>query len=298
MELVSARAKLRQEAAQRRHALLLLIAPALGAVLTLGLADRFRWSEWVGFGVLSALTMVGITVGFHRHFAHGSFKAPAPVRAALAVLGSMSAQGTLAYWVSVHRQHHAISDEDGDPHSPRPRSGESRVHAFWRAHASWTIHHPHPETWKLVRDLLGNRLLWRVNRGYPIWVACGLLAPAALSAMIHQSLLGAVYGIVCGGLARIFVVFHITSSVNSVCHLIGSRPYDTRDQSRNSGWLALPTLGESWHNNHHAFPTSARMGLAWWQIDISAAVIHGLESVGLASDVKRATPSAQERSHS
>jgi stearoyl-CoA desaturase (delta-9 desaturase) len=245
--------------------------------------------------------MIGITVGFHRHFAHGSFKAQGGVRAALAVLGSMSAQGTLAYWVSVHRQHHAASDEDGDPHSPWPRNGERRMHALWRAHASWTIDHPHPETWKLARDLLGNRLLWSVNRSYPIWVASGLVAPAALSAIVHHSLLGALYGFLCGGLARIFVVFHITSSVNSVCHLVGSRPYETRDQSRNNSWLALPTLGESWHNNHHAFPTSARMGFAWWQIDISAAVIRGLELAGLAHDVKRVTRTAQEdqqRSHS
>ena len=295
MELAKRSVRRRQEARQRRHAVLLLTVPALGAALSLALIGRFGWSELVGFCVMCGLTMVGITVGFHRHFAHGSFKAPDGVRALLAILGSMSAQGTLAYWVSVHRQHHATSDEEGDPHSPRRRKGDSRIRAFWRAHASWTVDHPHPETWRLARDLLGDRLLWRVNRGYPIWVAIGLLAPAVTSAVFHHGVFGALYGLLCGGLARMCVVFHVTSSVNSVCHLAGSRPFETRDRSRNNAWLALPTLGESWHNNHHAFPTSARTGFAWWQVDISAAVIRGLEVAGLAHDVKRARPVVQQR---
>jgi stearoyl-CoA desaturase (delta-9 desaturase) len=164
---------------------------------------------------------------------------------------------------------------------------------MWHAQASWAINHPHPETWVLARDLLQHRLLWNVNRHYPLCVALGILAPTVLSAVVHGSVLGATYGLLWGGLARIFFVFHVTSSVNSICHVLGQRPFATRDQSTNNGWLAIPTLGEAWHNNHHAFPTSARMGLEWWQVDISAALIGGLELIGLATDVKRTTKEAQ-----
>jgi stearoyl-CoA desaturase (delta-9 desaturase) len=241
------------------------------------------------------LTAIGITVGYHRLFTHRSFEAPAPVRVTLAILGSMAVEGPLFKWVGTHRRHHQVSDHDGDPHSPH---GHGRgmlgvLAGLWHAHVGWIFSPDPPELNRYVGDLRRDRALRVINALFPAWVAAGLLIPALLGGLLTKSWSGALLGFLWGGLGRVFLVHHVTWSINSVCHVWGGRPFRTGDESRNNLLFGVLGLGEGWHNNHHAFPTSARHGLRWWQIDASYYLIKAMSWVGLARKIRVPAPAAE-----
>ena len=253
--------------------------------------DLLRWHDLVVFAVLYLACGLGVTVGFHRLLTHRSFSTGPVVRGVLAGLGSAAIEGPVTAWVADHRKHHAFSDEEGDPHSPHVGHGggvRGTLRGLLHAHVGWLFIHTHRgNKQRYAPDLLQDPVIRFVDRTFLVWVAAGLLLPFALGYALGGSLQAALTGLLWGGLVRMFVVHHVTYSINSLCHVFGNRAYDTRDRSRNLAWLALPTHGEAWHNNHHAFPTSAVHGLERRQIDLSAAVIAVLEKLGLAWDVQR-----------
>jgi stearoyl-CoA desaturase (Delta-9 desaturase) len=273
-------------------------------LLALGLA---AWQSWHGllkpvdlaiFAVLYILTGLGVTVGFHRLFTHRSFKAKPAVRGALAVLGSIAIEGPVISWVADHRKHHAFSDRPGDPHSPHVDHGgglRGELRGFVHAHIGWLfVHDQRGARARYAPDLLRDPVVSFVDRTFVIWAVGGLALPFAVGAAIGGTVTAGLTALLWGGLVRLFVLHHLTYSINSVCHVFGRRRFATTDQSRNVFWLALPTFGEAWHNNHHAFPTSAQHGLGRWELDPSALVIRGLEVTGLAWDVVRISPQRQQ----
>jgi len=243
------------------------------------------------------LTAVGVTVGFHRLLTHRSFQTSKPVEYGFAILGSMAVQGPAIAWVADHRKHHAHTDEEGDPHSPHvaPDGGVSGVfRGLWHAHTGWLMSTQGRADWrKYAADLYEDRGMRTISRRFPLLVLATLAIPALAGFLVSGTLVGALTGLLWGGLVRLFFVHHVTWSVNSVCHFLGSRRFDTDDRSTNVFWLAIPSLGESWHHNHHAFPRSAAHGLKKWEPDPSALIISGMEKVGLARNVIRITPERQ-----
>ena len=246
---------------------------------------------WVDLGLLVgmyALSALGITVGFHRYFTHKSFETNAVVRFILAALGSMAVQGSVLRWVAQHRRHHQHSDTPADPHSPHHHGHGvmGMLRGFWHAHIGWAFQPDVVGLDRYVTDLRKFVSIRVASALFPLWILLGLAVPAVLGGLITGTWGGALFGLIWGGLVRVFLVHHITWSVNSVCHLWGSQPYPDKDHSRNNLVFGVLALGEGWHNNHHAFPTSARHGLRWWQIDVSYYVIRALALVGLAWKVR------------
>jgi stearoyl-CoA desaturase (delta-9 desaturase) len=231
--------------------------------------------------------LAGITVGFHRMLAHKAFEAHPAVRAVLAILGSMALQGPVIYWVSNHRRHHSFADRAGDPHSPHCDDDRhlSGWQGLWHAHVAWTFDHKLTNASVFCRDLFQDGVIRWVNETYYVWGAVGLLLPAALGFLIGGRPEDAWYGFIWGAGIRLFFSYQFTNAINSVTHLSGYRNYDTRDHSRNNLWLGLPTLGEGWHNNHHADPRSAIFRRQWWEVDIGGGIIRLLEHLGLAWNV-------------
>jgi stearoyl-CoA desaturase (Delta-9 desaturase) len=239
------------------------------------------------------LTALGITVGFHRLLTHRAFQTRKPVEYGFAVLGSMAVQGSVLDWVADHRKHHAHTDEEGDPHSPHVGHG-SGLRGLWHAHTGWLFETQGQADWKrYARDLYEDRGMRWISRRFPALALLTLALPALLGGLLHGSLEGAVRGLVWGGLVRVFLVHHVTWSINSVCHFFGRRRFAVDDHSTNVAWLALPSLGEAWHHNHHAFPRSATHGLRWYELDPSGWVIAAMERVGWAWNVVRITPERQ-----
>jgi stearoyl-CoA desaturase (Delta-9 desaturase) len=274
-------------------------APLLSLVAAGWLAwgGVLHWQDLVVFAVLYLLSGLGITLGYHRLFTHRSFKTTRGARAVLAVLGSMAVQGGVIEWAATHRKHHVYSDEPGDPHSPH-----LDAHGGWRgalrglahAHLGWVFRgKDRANPARFARDLLADRDMRVISRTFPLWVVAGLGLAFGLGVALTGTIGGGLTGLLWGGGARIFVLHHATFSINSLCHFFGRRPFATGDESRNLAWLAPLTLGEAWHNNHHAFPTSAHHGLGRWQLDPSAWLISGMERCGLAWDVVRITPERQ-----
>jgi stearoyl-CoA desaturase (delta-9 desaturase) len=252
--------------------------------------------------VMYVLTALGVTVGFHRMLTHRSFQAPKPVEYAFAALGSMAVQGPVMAWVADHRKHHAHADHEGDPHSPHVGHGDGAGSVFrglWHAHVGWLwSDQGQASARKYAPDLLEDRGMRIINRRFPVLVLLSLALPALAGwALSGGSLAGAATGLLWGGLVRIFFVHHVTWSVNSLCHFLGSRRFETDDQSTNVAWLSLLSFGESWHHNHHAFPRSASHGLRRWEraLDPSALVIKTMEKLGLARNVVTITPERQEQ---
>ncbi len=260
--------------------------------------------RWLPIGLIEiglillfwALTMTGVSVGFHRYFTHRSFKTNPIMGTAFAILGSMAAQGPLISWVAVHRRHHECSDEPGDPHSPNLHGQGfwGTIQGLWHSHIGWLINHEYPNPAFYAPELLRDRSISKINRHYLFWVILGLVIPSVLGGILHGSWTGALQGFLWGGLARIFLVDNIILSVNSVSHVYGNCAFNTQDNSRNNPWVALPTFGESWQNNHHAFETSASIGLEWWQIDLGYYFIRLLAFTGLAWDVNLPSVSMME----
>jgi stearoyl-CoA desaturase (delta-9 desaturase) len=262
-------------------------------------ADLLFWSDLIVFAIMYVATGLGVTVGFHRLFTHRAFKAGKGVRTTLAILGSAAIEGPVISWVSDHRKHHAFSDQPGDPHSPHVDHGQGlrgALRGLLHAHIGWLfIHTQRGRHDRYAPDLLADPTLRWVDRWFFAWAVGGLGMAFVLGWLIGGSLHTALTGLLWGGAVRMLVLHHVTYSINSLCHYFGRRAYETRDESRNLMWLAPLSFGESWHNNHHAFPTSAVHGLRRWQVDSSAAVIWLLERTGLAWDVVRVSPERQAR---
>jgi stearoyl-CoA desaturase (Delta-9 desaturase) len=271
---------------------------ALGVVAWQAWASVLRVSDLVVFAILYVATGLGVTVGFHRHFTHRSFATSRPVRAVLAVLGSAAIEGPVISWVADHRKHHAFSDLPGDPHSPHVDHGDGlrgALRGLAHAHLGWLfLHTQRGARRRYAPDLLADPVVRFVDRTFVLWTVAGLGAAFGLGVAIGGSITAGLTGLLWGGAVRILVLHHMTYSINSLCHFFGRRRFETGDESRNLMWLALPTFGESWHNNHHAFPTSASHGLRRWELDISSLVIRGLEAVGLVWDVVRVSPQRQQ----
>jgi stearoyl-CoA desaturase (delta-9 desaturase) len=255
------------------------------------------WSDLALFAVMYVLTGLGITVGFHRLLTHRSFQTHKATEYVFATLGSMAVQGPVIAWVADHRKHHAHTDEEGDPHSPHVGRGDGIVGAvrgLWYAHMGWLFDaHGRAEAERYARDLVEDRGMRFLSRWFLGVALLGLLIPAGLGYLIDGTLKGALTGLLWGGFVRIFMLHHVTWSINSVCHFFGRRRFEIEDRSTNVFWLALPSFGESWHHNHHAFPRSAVHGMKWWEIDTTAAVIRMLKRLGLAWNVVEISPERQ-----
>jgi stearoyl-CoA desaturase (delta-9 desaturase) len=243
------------------------------------------------------LTAIGITVGFHRLLTHRAFQTSKALEYAFAISGSMAVQGPVISWVADHRKHHAHTDKEGDPHSPHVGhdSGVRGIAAgLWHAHSGWLMSTQGRADWKrFAPDLYEDRGMRMISRRFVPLVVLSLAIPTLAGYLVSGTLIGAATGLLWGGLVRIFFVHHITWSVNSVCHFLGSRRFETDDRSTNVFWLSLPSLGESWHHNHHAFPRSAVHGLRRQELDPSALVITTMEKLGLAWNVIRISPERQ-----
>ncbi|MFJ5986229.1 acyl-CoA desaturase [Lentzea sp. NPDC092896] len=267
-------------------------ALALAAAVPLAWGWGLGWTD-IGLAVFFySLTSLGVTIGFHRYFTHGAFKANRTLRIALAVAGSMSMQGPIIGWVADHRRHHAFADREGDPHSPWlfGTSIGALAKGFWHAHLGWMFRRDLTNAARFAPDLLADPDIGRVNRLFPVLTAVTLIAPAVAGGLISWSWWGALTAFFWASLVRVAVLHHITWSVNSICHMIGDRPFEARDKSANFWPLAILSMGESWHNSHHADPTCARHGVRRGQIDISARFIRVFEIFGWATAVRWPRP--------
>jgi stearoyl-CoA desaturase (Delta-9 desaturase) len=274
-----------------------LSLPFLGFVLAIVLCWN-RFVEPIDLALLAvgyAATCLGITVGFHRLLTHRAFDTYPAVRYTLAVLGTLAVEGSVIKWVTDHRKHHDFADEEGDPHSPH-EDGLGALKGLWHAHVGWLFTTVgQADQRRYGADLLKDRGIRAIDAAEKPLIAASLLLPFLLGLLIKGTLTGALVTLIWAGLVRIFLLHHATFSINSICHFFGRRRFDTRDESTNVGWLALATFGESWHNNHHAFPTSAFHGLRSRELDIGGQVIRTLERLGLAWDVVRVSPERQQR---
>jgi stearoyl-CoA desaturase (Delta-9 desaturase) len=250
------------------------------------------WTDVGLFVVFYYVSGLGITIGYHRLFTHKSFRATRALRIALAVAGSMAIEGPLIRWVADHRRHHAFSDREGDPHSPWRFGTSTRALAkgFWYAHIGWMFDLEHTNRAKYAPDLMAERDMLVVDRLFPVWLLASLLLPGLLGGLITMSLGGALSALFWASLVRIFLLHHVTWSINSVCHMIGERPFAARDRSANFWPLAILSFGESWHNMHHADPTAARHGVLRGQLDTSARIIWIFERLGWVYDVRWPRP--------
>ena len=240
------------------------------------------------FGFMYAITSVGITIGYHRLFTHSSFKTSRFMTAVFAAFGSMAIEGPVLQWVADHRRHHQCSDDEGDPHSPHLHSGGilEALKGMWHSHMGWMINPRTKQSMRYVGDLRKDKLVRRMSKLFPFFVLISLALPALLGGLMTMTWMGAFLGFLWGGLVRICFVHHVTWSINSVCHIWGAQPFNTNDHSRNNLIMGVFALGEGWHNNHHAFQSSARHGLRWWQLDMSYIIIWFMSKVGLVYDVR------------
>jgi stearoyl-CoA desaturase (Delta-9 desaturase) len=261
---------------------------AMAAAAPLAWGWGLTWTDVALAVFFYFLTLTGVTVGFHRYLTHRSFQAARPLRIGLAIVGSMALQGPVIRWVAEHRRHHAFADKEGDPHSPWlfGTTPAAVVRGFWHSHFGWMLSREETNPARFAPDLLADPDIVRVNRQFPGWTALSLVAPAVLGGLLSWSWWGALTAFFWAGLVRIGVLHHITWSVNSLCHMVGTRPWTLRDRSTNLWPLAIVTAGESWHNLHHADPTCARHGVGRGQIDLSAWIIAAFERLGWAHSVR------------
>ncbi|MEV2192858.1 fatty acid desaturase [Streptomyces phaeochromogenes] len=270
--------------------LLFITVPFLAVLAAVPLA--WGWGvSWLDLGLLVFFYYLGchgITIGFHRYFTHGAFKAKRPLRIALAIAGSMAVEGPLVRWVADHRKHHKFSDAEGDPHSPW-RFGETvpaLMKGLWWAHIAWMFDEEQTPQDKYAPDLIKDNAIRTISRQFLLWAGLSLMLPALIGGLVTMSWWGAFTGFFWGSLVRVALLHHVTWSINSICHAVGKRPFKSRDRSGNVWWLAVLSCGESWHNLHHADPTSARHGVERGQVDSSARLIRWFEMLGWAYDVR------------
>jgi stearoyl-CoA desaturase (Delta-9 desaturase) len=273
-----------------RLAYLTVGLPTAGTIAAVAYAvvDGLWLSDVLLFVGMYLITALGVEAGLHRYFSHRSFEASEPVKVFLGVAGSMAAQGPIVFWVANHRLHHAYADTDRDPHSPRPQgSGLSgRLTGLWHGHVGWLFRVNKTDWSKHTRDWLSDRRVMKISVQYFWLVLLGILISGVVGGLATQSVHGVIGGMLWGGLARIFVLDHATWAVNSLGHTVGNREFKLRDDSRNIGALAPPTMGGSWHNNHHARPALAQTRRHWWQLDLAGEFIRLLDCVGLVHNVR------------
>lgn len=247
--------------------------------------------------VLYFITGHGITIGFHRLLAHKSFRASRGLKLLLVAAGSMSFEGGPIGWVADHRRHHVFSDQPDDPHSPHHfgDGAGARLRGLWHAHIGWLLNHARTSWKRHAADLLADRDLVVMQALFPLWCAVSLAIPFGLGWLVGGGISGGLSALLWAGGVRILVLHHTTWSINSLCHTFGRRPFETNDRSTNLGGLALISMGESWHNGHHAFPRSARHGVQAGQWDTSARLISTFERLGWARDVHWPRADAIER---
>jgi stearoyl-CoA desaturase (delta-9 desaturase) len=245
------------------------------------------------------VSVMGISIGYHRLLAHRAFTTVRPLRVFFVAAGAMAGQGPPLIWTAHHRRHHRVADKPGDPHSPYHDDEpgvRGALKGLWHAHLGWLFD----------RDLTSNPIRYCpdiardpdvrfISAHFVEFVLLGMLIPGLLGLALTQTVTGFLTGVLWGGLVRFFLLNHVTYAVNSVGHYFGKRRFATPDESRNVAWLAIPSFGEGWHNNHHAFPRSYRHGMRWYEVDISAMVIGTLERLGLARNVVRIEREAMDR---
>jgi stearoyl-CoA desaturase (Delta-9 desaturase) len=289
----------RKSATEQALVVAFMVVPLLALAAAVPLA--WGWGlSWLDVGlavVFYYLTGLGVTVGFHRHFTHGSFKAKRPLRVALAVIGSTAFQGGVIGWVADHRRHHAFSDKEGDPHSPWlfGTGPAAMIRGFWHSHMGWILGRDRTNAHRFAPDLLADRDIVLVDRLFLPLTLASLLVPALIGGLVSWTWWGALTALFWAGLVRVAVLHHVTWSINSICHMFGDRPFAARDRSANVWWLAVLSFGESWHNLHHADPTCARHGVRRGQVDISARIIWIFERLGWVHSVRWPTTRRLER---
>jgi stearoyl-CoA desaturase (delta-9 desaturase) len=276
-------------ALERGVTLAFVVVPAVAVVAALG-----PW--WVhgasrldlGLAVVMFVGVgFGVTIGFHRMLTHHSFRPNRPLKIGLAIAGSMAFEGGPIGWVADHRCHHRFSDQADDPHTPTRQvvGVTSRARGLAHAHVGWLFDHAPSSHERYARDLLADPDLVLIDRLFPLWCVLSLVVPFGLGYLLGGNMGAALTALVWAGGVRIFVLHHVTWSINSICHTFGTRPFRTKDRSGNVAALAIVSLGESWHNGHHALPRSARHGLLAHQWDPSARLIRGFERLGWATAV-------------
>jgi stearoyl-CoA desaturase (delta-9 desaturase) len=278
---------------QRRITVLMTAGPLLGVAWAFWLS----WGRWMGGAQLGiaafmyTFTGLGISVGFHRYFTHKAFTASRPARILLAVAGSMAVEGSLIAWCATHRRHHAYSDQPGDPHSPNV--DEWSLRGLWHAHTGWLFDAEKTDQERWAPDLLKDPMLRAVDRHFGTFTIASFALPLILGFAFTGTWHGAWTSFVWGSLARVFLLHHITWSINSICHFFGTKPYKAKDESTNNKYLGWISFGEAWHNNHHAFPSSAYLGLRWYQPDLGKYLIVAFRWIGWVRDVK--IPTLEQR---
>jgi stearoyl-CoA desaturase (delta-9 desaturase) len=287
------------ERVRQIHAFMIFIPPIVLTALAIYLGVERGVSStaiWLLVGFFLA-NFIGVTVGYHRHFTHRSFKAWSIVRFALGVCGSMACEGPVNYWVSNHRRHHMFTDKDRDIHSPHIHAGRRLGFwaGLWHSHIAWTFRHEVSNTAIAAPGLLRDPVAKAVSSTYYVWVAAGFVLPALIGGYVSGTWYGAVEGFLWGGAVRLFLTYQLVHTITSLAHIFGYQDFNNGDQSRNNIWLAIPTFGEAWHNNHHSFPGSATFGHKWWQVDLGAYFIFLLKLLGLAWDVKTVAADAMNR---
>jgi len=275
-----------------------VVVPFLALVVAIVLLpeDVVGPTDLAILAVLYLGSAFGITIGYHRMLTHRAFDSPRPVRYALAIMGQTAVQGPVIDWVADHRKHHAFTDEEGDPHSPHGHGGgfKGALHGLYHAHVGWLfVTQGRADRRRYARDLMDDPVMKRISKSFPLFALLGLAVAFALGLVLTGTVRGGLTALLWGGLVRVFLLHHVTWSINSVCHFFGRRRFAVDDQSTNVFWLALPSLGESWHHNHHAFPRSAHHGMRWWEIDVSGLIIAAMKRVGLARNVVTISPERQ-----
>ncbi len=279
-----------------------VLVPFVGllvAIVALWGTDLVGWSDLAIMAGMYVVTCLGVTLGYHRLLTHRSFATHTWLQYVIAIAGSMAVQGPVMTWVADHRKHHAHTDQEGDPHSPHTHGGSgwrAAAKGLWYAHMGWLFDRAgQADPAKYARDLHEDPAMRRIDRLFPLWVLVGVLIPFGLGYAIDGTLAGALTAAVWGGAVRIFLLHHVTWSINSVCHFFGTRRFAVDDHSTNVFWLSLLSMGESWHHNHHAFPRSARHGLRWYEVDPTAWAIKGLRAAKLAWNVVEISPERQRQ---
>jgi stearoyl-CoA desaturase (Delta-9 desaturase) len=292
------------EAVTRTHKIVNLIGvplPFVGLIAAIVLL----WNRAIGplevalLASLYVLTALGVTLGYHRMFTHRAFESSRTFRAIVAICGSMAVQGSVITWVADHRKHHTFTDQEGDPHSPHLAGPGfwGAIKGLWHAHVGWLFESVGTaERERFASDLLKDGVLRVIDKLFFLWVGLSFAIPFALGWMIGGGLGAALTALLWGGFVRVFLLHHVTWSINSVCHFFGRKRFAIEDESRNVFWLAPLSMGEAWHHNHHAFPTSAFHGLSRWErvADPTGLLIWLLEKLGIVWNVVRVSPERQQ----